>query len=1173
MNKKHIGMKRILAGFFGLILIIGMIPAMSATVSAATFGTASELTVNGTPPAGLYTSVPVGAAWNDSAGNSIQAHGGGFVQQGGWYYWVGENKSSNSHNTTGINLYRSKDLLNWEFVSTILSNTTNPGYTTATTPGLISPQTQQFNMERPKLIYDQASGKFVLFAHWENGTSYGNSHILIASAGSVDGHYTVLHNFRPGVGYVGDPNEKDESYTGTDGKWGYGSRDFTVYQDPGTGEAYLISTQDWQNMRVYKLTENSTNVDWQNSYLLFSGGRREAPAMIKANGVYYIITSSQSGWYPNQAMYSFTTDISNPSGWSALQPVGNNTTFYSQPTNIMEIVAADGSRQNVYMGDRWNPEALGTSAYVWLPLNIDSTTHTMTMSYTPGWSLDPVTGAFHFPDVSNVSQGKPVEGEDNVVSGKLLKYINDGSYDEADTWSAGTLYYQQNKVPYAVTIDLQEIFDLSRVDISFKQFNGSEAYYDYTVQGSNDNKNWTILADETQNKMTGFKSNTLGGKYRYVRLYVTSVINAHNGNSTASWENGMLEVQVYANNLTRPIATLPAASEEGGRYTSDQTITLSSKAVGAKIYYTTDGTEPTNHSTLYTTPVTLTLGHTILKAVAYAEGMEPSGVMTKDFDIIDPNVIVSVSSPTEYAVTTGDGASGLPATLQAVNAAGNTVTVPVIWNTAGVAFSPYTSVKITGTLPGYQVSATVDVVNAGLTYFISGGSQGNSAFYNAAKAKLGGQLVNTVSDQAYNGQWGYTGKIGTDIGYHTSTSSIYDSGWWAYSNKSINYSVHLDPGTYTLVSGYKEWWGATRGMTFSAKDASGSVLASKSFTINKATLADQEKIEFTLAKAQNVQISVSKVSGSDPVLAWLAVEKKTPVTTAAFSPALPDGEQGWYISPVSMTLTAAEAGGTVTGAVYSVDNGTAWSTYTGPVTFNEDGQYSVAYYSTDAAGGAEYPKTQTFKLDHTAPVTTASLGSASPAESGWYTSEVTVSLAASDNVSGVSKTEYQINNGDWTPYTGSIPAFGEGIYTVGYRSTDQAGNVEPIKTLELKIDKTAPALTVQLDTTTLWPANHKMVTIHAALNPGDATSGVESVILTSITINEPDSGQGDIQASVGTAATSFSLRAEKGKDKAVGRIYTITYTITDKAGNKETSSVTVRVPHDQSVNNNNQNAE
>ena len=85
------------------------------------------------------------------------------------------------------------------------------------------------------------------------------------------------------------------------------------------------------------------------------------------------------------------------------------------------------------------------------------------------------------------------------------------------------------------------------------------------------------------------------------------------------------------------------------------------------------------------------------------------------------------------------------------------------------------------------------------------------------------------------------------------------------------------------------------------------------------------------------------------------------------------------------------------------------------------------------------------------------------------------------------------------------------------------------------------------------------MTVNATLNSSDDSSGVESVVLTSITSNKPDSGQWRYSvADFGTADTSFSLRAEKGS------IYTITYTATDKAGNKTAVTATVTVPHDQS---------
>lgn len=154
--------------------------------------------------------------------------------------------------------------------------------------------------------------------------------------------------------------------------------------------------------------------------------------------------------------------------------------------------------------------------------------------------------------------------------------------------------------------------------------------------------------------------------------------------------------------------------------------------------------------------------------------------------------------------------------------------------------------------------------------------------------------------------------------------------------------------------------------------------------------------------------------------------------------------------------------------------------------------------------------------------------------------------------------EYKLGaEGEWTPYTSPVAVKDNG--TIYARGTDAAGNVSNVTSYAVSnIDKTAPELSVELNRTSIWPANHKMVTVHAVLKASDAGSGIESVVLTSITCNEPDSGKGDIEAELGTAADSFSLRAEQS------RIYTITYTATDKAGNETDVSVTVTVPHDQS---------
>jgi N-acetylneuraminic acid mutarotase len=283
------------------------------------------------------------------------------------------------------------------------------------------------------------------------------------------------------------------------------------------------------------------------------------------------------------------------------------------------------------------------------------------------------------------------------------------------------------------------------------------------------------------------------------------------------------------------------------------------------------------------------------------------------------------------------------------------------------------------------------------------------------------------------------------------------------------------------------------------------------------------------------------------------IDKTAPTTTD-------NAPTGWVTQDAVVNLSASDGGSGVASTFYTVDDG---AVQTGnSVTLSTDGIHSLVYWSIDQAGNMEVKRTATVKIDKTPPASSAVISPAAPnGSNGWYTSNVTLSLSASDSLSGLMKTEYQINNGEWTPYNGSIPSFGDGIYKVNYRSTDNAGNIEPVKTIEFKIDTTAPTLTVQLDKTVLWPPNHKMVTIHATLNPNDDLAGIRSVILTSITSNEPD-GQEDIEANIGTSDTSFSLRAER-LGTGSGRVYTITYTVTDNAGNTSTAVCTVSVPHNQ----------
>ncbi|KRF43634.1 hypothetical protein ASG93_01550 [Paenibacillus sp. Soil787] len=155
------------------------------------------------------------------------------------------------------------------------------------------------------------------------------------------------------------------------------------------------------------------------------------------------------------------------------------------------------------------------------------------------------------------------------------------------------------------------------------------------------------------------------------------------------------------------------------------------------------------------------------------------------------------------------------------------------------------------------------------------------------------------------------------------------------------------------------------------------------------------------------------------------------------------------------------------------------------------------------------------------------------------------------------------NNGGSTSYTFND----NGSFTFEFK--DAAGNVGSVTAIVSNIDKIAPTLKLSVDKSLLEQNNHKMIPINVTVQADGTGTDIASVLLTSITSNEPDNGLGDgdtvndIQdAAIGTYDTSFSLRAERS-GKGSGRIYTITYTATDLAGNSTTASTQVIVPNSQ----------
>jgi cytochrome c len=165
-----------------------------------------------------------------------------------------------------------------------------------------------------------------------------------------------------------------------------------------------------------------------------------------------------------------------------------------------------------------------------------------------------------------------------------------------------------------------------------------------------------------------------------------------------------------------------------------------------------------------------------------------------------------------------------------------------------------------------------------------------------------------------------------------------------------------------------------------------------------------------------------------------------PVTTHTLAPAAPDGQAGWYRSPVAVTL-ATEPGATTE---YKVGDG-AYQPYSAPFTLGEDGTHVVGYRSTDAAENVEAAKTVTVKVDRTAPSSAATVSGDGP---------VTITLAGADPAggSGLGGLEYRLDGGAWTAYGGPVTVTAAGDHTFEHRATDVAGNVGTIGSEAFSID-------------------------------------------------------------------------------------------------------------------------
>ena len=332
-----------------------------------------------------------GEPWPDDRGVHINAHGGGVLFHAGIYYWFGEHKiegEAGNRAEVGVHVYSSRDLYTWKDEGVALAVDDDPSSEIAR--GCI--------LERPKVIHNRRTGRFVMWFHLEpKGAGYAGALSGVAVADEPAGPYRFDASFRPNAGVWPENAAEEERRTlgaeelayvnglelnggprpyypkhsifRRDFAGGQMARDMTLFVDDDGTAYHVYASEENGTLHLSQLSDDYLRPAGR--YVrIFPGRFHEAPAMMKWRGHYFLFTSGCTGWAPNPARLSVADSV-----WGPWEELGNPclgpghrpaNTFESQPTFLMPVEGfADAF---IFMADRWRPRDAIDGRYVWLPI-------------------------------------------------------------------------------------------------------------------------------------------------------------------------------------------------------------------------------------------------------------------------------------------------------------------------------------------------------------------------------------------------------------------------------------------------------------------------------------------------------------------------------------------------------------------------------------------------------------------------------------------------------------------------------------------------------------------------------------------------------------------------------------------------------------------------------------
>jgi hypothetical protein len=182
----------------------------------------------------------------------------------------------------------------------------------------------------------------------------------------------------------------------------------------------------------------------------------------------------------------------------------------------------------------------------------------------------------------------------------------------------------------------------------------------------------------------------------------------------------------------------------------------------------------------------------------------------------------------------------------------------------------------------------------------------------------------------------------------------------------------------------------------------------------------------------------------------VVVDDTPPVSTLTIGQPYHEGAQRFVTSFTPFSFISSDAGALHVGLNATLfrtwnQGWTQWAECRS--TFHltgEDGVRYVEFYSVDLLGNEETQRNVTLMLDNTPPATTIE------PVAGEFTTDTILTLLATDGGSGVNRTEYRIDGGEWTRYTFGF-TLSEGEHVIHFHSIDNLGNTEAERTRAMSV--------------------------------------------------------------------------------------------------------------------------